>query len=182
MPASSPEPTAASLPRYQTGLDLTVNVAAPPGPILAAFFDPAALAKWWQVVRAVATPRTLGAYAVEWAPTEFRDDLLGRLGGVFHGTVMQYEEGRRFFVADAWWLPPDGDPVGPMALEVGCGPVDSRGWSRLRRPGTNDAATALRVVQNGFEESPRWRRYYDVIGAGWQRALESLKAHVEGSL
>lgn len=171
----------AATPRHDTGLNLTITIAAPPGPILAAFFDAPALARWWQVVRTVATPRPLGAYAVEWAPTEFRDDLLGRLGGVFHGTVIQYQAGRGFFVADAYWLPPDTEPIGPMALEVSCGPVDSRGWSRLRRPGTNDAATELRVIQNGFEESPRWRRYYEVIGAGWQRALESLRDYVEES-
>ncbi|MGH7995079.1 MAG: SRPBCC family protein [Opitutaceae bacterium] len=179
MTATSPEPAAASSTRHHAGLDLTIPIAAPPGPILAAFFDPPALAHWWQVVRAVTTPRSLGAYAVEWAPTEFRDDLLGRLGGVFHGTVIQFQAGRSFFVADAYWLPPDGEPIGPMALEVSCKPVDSRGWLRLRRPGTNDAATLLHVVQNGFEDSARWRRYYEVVGAGWERALESLKAYVE---
>ena len=30
-----------------------------------------------------------GPYAIEWPPTEFRDEVLGRLGGVFRGTVMQ---------------------------------------------------------------------------------------------
>jgi hypothetical protein len=34
-------------------------------------------------------------------------------------------------------------------------------------------------VQTGFEESRRWRRYYDVIGHGWERALASLKALLE---
>ncbi|HEY7791849.1 MAG TPA: SRPBCC domain-containing protein [Vicinamibacterales bacterium] len=170
----------APTPRPGGGLTLTLPIAAPPGPILAAFFDPQALARWWQVVRAITVPCSLGAYAIEWAPTEFRDDLLGRLGGVFHGTVMQFDAGRGFFVADAYWNPPDGEPVGPMALDVSCGPIDSRSWSRLRRPGTNDAGTLLRVVQSGYEESPRWRRYYDVVGGGWPRALESLKAHVEG--
>jgi hypothetical protein len=35
------------------------------------------------------------------------------------------------------------------------------------------------VTQNGFEESVRWRRYYEVIGFGWERALASLKALLE---
>jgi hypothetical protein len=34
-------------------------------------------------------------------------------------------------------------------------------------------------VQTGFEETPRWRRYYEVIGVGWARALSSLKALLE---
>ena len=66
----------------------------------------------------VTTPRVLGPYAIEWPPTDFRDDVLGRLGGVFRGTVVQFQLGQGFFVADAFWLPPDGEPIGPMALEV----------------------------------------------------------------
>ena len=62
----------------------------------------------------------MGIYAVEWAPTPDADELLGRLGGVFCGRVMEFLPGREMFVADAWWLPPDGDPIGPMALEVSC--------------------------------------------------------------
>ena len=94
----------------------SVLVNAAPTRVLAAFFDPHALAAWWQVSRSVTTPRPMGVFAVEWPPTPDADDLLGRLGGVFHGTVMEYLPGRELFIADAWWLPPDGDPIGPMAL------------------------------------------------------------------
>ena len=110
-------------------------------------------------------PRPLGVYAVEWAPTDRADDLLGRLGGVFHGTVMEYLPGRELFVADAWWLPPDGEPIGPMALEVSCM--------------IEGASCRLRVHQTGFEDSPRWRRYYAVIARGWQSSLGALKTHLE---
>jgi uncharacterized protein YndB with AHSA1/START domain len=132
---------------------------------MAAFFDPQALAVWWQAVRSVTIARPFGVYAIEWAPTEFRDDLLGHLGGVFHGTVVDVKPGRSFFVADAWWLPPEGEPVGPMGLEVTC---------------TMDGpACRLRVEQHGYEESARWRRYYEVIGAGWHSSLAALKRHLE---
>ena len=87
---------------------------------MAAFFDPSALSEWWHAIRSVTTPRPLGVYAIEWAPTAERDDMLGRLGGVFHGTVMEYLPGRELFIADAWWVPPDDEPIGPMALEVSC--------------------------------------------------------------
>src|SRR5438105_749586 len=132
------------------GLDVTIVIAAPPSRVLKAFFDPAALGAWWQVTRSVTLPRVLGPYAVEWTPTDFRDEVLGRLGGVFRGTVMQFLPDQGFFVADAFWLPPDGDPIGPMALEVTCGPVSG--------------GTEVRVMQSGFEESVRWRRYYEVVG------------------
>ena len=132
---------------------------------MAAFFEPRALAVWWQAVRSVTTPRPLGVYAVEWDPTPDADEVLGRLGGVFHGTVMEYLAGREFFVADAYWMPPDGDPIGPMALEVSCG--------------MDGPACRLRVRQSGFDENPRWRRYYAVIARGWQLSLAELKHYVE---
>jgi uncharacterized protein YndB with AHSA1/START domain len=146
-------------------LDVIAFIAAPPSTVMRAFFDPQALGAWWQVKHAVTTPRALGPYAIEWAPTDFRDDILGRLGGVFRGTVMQFHASQGFFVADAYWLPPDGDPIGPMALHV------------TVRPDANGAE--VRVTQTGFEESVRWRRYYDVVGHGWTRALASLKALLE---
>jgi uncharacterized protein YndB with AHSA1/START domain len=141
-------------------------IAAPSARVLQAFFDAGALSAWWQVAHAVTAPRVLGPYAVEWTPTDFRDDVLGRLGGIFRGTVVAFDPGRGFFVADAFWLPPDGDPIGPMALEV-------------RLETTSDGATSVRVTQTGFEEGVRWRRYYEVITFGWERALASLKSLLE---
>ena|SRR5689334_15189113 len=147
-------------------LDVSAVIAAPAGRVMKAFFDADALQAWWQVSRSVTTPRALGAYAIEWPPTEFRDEILGRLGGVFRGTVVQCRAGEGFFVGDAYWLPPDGDPIGPMALDV----------SLKVEPG---GATRVHVLQTGFEETPRWRRYYEVIGVGWERALVSLKSLLE---
>jgi uncharacterized protein YndB with AHSA1/START domain len=147
-------------------LDVTAVIAAPPAVVMKAFFEPAALRAWWQVSHAVTTPRPLGPYAIEWPPTDFRDEVLGRLGGVFRGTVVEFRQEEGFFVGDAIWLPPDGEPIGPMALQV-----------TLRPEG--EGGTRVRVTQTGFEESARWRRYYEVIGFGWQRALISLKSLLE---
>jgi uncharacterized protein YndB with AHSA1/START domain len=148
-----------------TQFEQILVIDCPPTRVMAAFFDPHALAIWWQAVRSVTAARPLGVYAIEWAPTTERDDLLGRLGGVFHGTVMEYLPGRELFVADAWWLPPDDEPIGPMSLEVSCT--------------LEGAACRLRVRQSGFEDSLRWRRYYAVIARGWQSSLAALKAHLE---
>jgi uncharacterized protein YndB with AHSA1/START domain len=147
-------------------LDVSLVIRAPVDRIVRAFFDHDALSAWWGVARSVTTPRILGPYAIQWPPTDFRDEMLGRLGGVFRGTVMQFESGAGFFVADAFWLPPDGEPIGPMALEVSVRPEGA-------------GAARVRVTQNGYEESPRWRRYYEVIGFGWERALASLKNLLE---
>jgi hypothetical protein len=35
------------------------------------------------------------------------------------------------------------------------------------------------VSQRGFEEGARWRRYYEVISPGWERALHALKGLLE---
>jgi uncharacterized protein YndB with AHSA1/START domain len=159
--------------RDHVGFDCSLRIEATPSRVLAAFFDPRALAHWWDVATAVATPRALGAYALEWRTSDARDELLGRLGGVFHGTVIDYQAGRGFLVADCYWLPPDGDPVGPMALEVSCRVAESTGGRRA--PGT-----LLRVTQRGLEEdSPRWLRYYELLTEGWPASLEKMKAYLE---
>ena len=155
----------------QTGapeLDASIVIAAPPNRILKAFFEADALNAWCQVTHAVTTARVLGPYAIAWPATEYRDDVLGRLGGVFRGTVMQFQAGHGFFVADVFFLPPDGEPIGPMAFEVTCTPT-----------GDSNSATHVHVSQRGYEENARWRRYYEVIAPGWERALLALKALIE---
>lgn len=140
-------------------------INAAPTRVLAAFFDPAALATWWLTSHSVTSPRPLGVYAVEWDPTPDSDEVLGRLGGVFYGQVIEYKPGRELFVADAWWLPPDSEPLGPMSFQVNCvmdGP-----------------ACRLRVRQSGGEHTPRWERYYSVIGSGWMTSMAALKQYVE---
>lgn len=148
--------------------DASLLIGAAPTRVLAAFFDPEALAVWWQTLRSVTTPRPFGAYAVEWEPTPWADEILGPLGGVFHGTVVDYRAGKEFLIADAFWLPPSGDPIGPMSLIVKCG--------------MDGPACRLHVIQRGFEESERWRRYYQIITAGWQTSLAALKQHCEQGL
>jgi uncharacterized protein YndB with AHSA1/START domain len=143
----------------------SLTIDAPAAAVLDAFFDADALAAWWNVSRSLCVARPLGVYAVEWAPTEWEDEILGRLGGAFRGTVIEFKPGREFFVADLFWLPPDGDPVGPMALEAACS--------------QHGTSTVLYVRQSGWEDSPRWSRYYDLIDTGFALALAQLKRHVE---
>jgi uncharacterized protein YndB with AHSA1/START domain len=142
-----------------------IVLAVPPDRVLRAFFEPHDLARWWQVVRSVTVPRPLGTYALEWRSTDYRDEVLGQLGGAFHGTVMEYRAGAELFVADAYWSPPEGDPIGPMALEVLCA--------------AEGAGTSLQVRQSAEDEGERWRRYFEVVATGWPRALDELKKYLE---
>jgi uncharacterized protein YndB with AHSA1/START domain len=142
-----------------------LSLEASPAAVLDAFFDPDALAAWWRVTRSLCNPRPLGGYSLEWESTEWQDDTLGRLGGAFRGTVIEFKKGREFFVADAYWLPPDGEPIGPMALEARC---SLRGYQ-----------TILDVRQSGWEDSKRWSRYYEILSTGFPLALDELKAYVE---
>lgn len=142
-----------------------LSIDASPAAVLDAFFNHESLAVWWRVTRSLCQPRPFGAYSVEWDPTDWHDETLGRLGGAFHGTVIDFKKGREFFVAELYWLPPDGEPIGPMALEVSC---TSQGHSTL-----------LHVRQSGGDAGPRWTRYYEILGAGFRAALEDLKKHLE---
>lgn len=140
-------------------------IEAPPARVFECFFQPDALRAWWQVAHAVTTPVPLGVFAVQWPTTPYRDDLLGPLGGTFFGTIIDIKPGLEFQVADASWLPPEGDPLGPMTLHVQCVPEGPH--------------CRLHVRQEGEDMSPRWRRYYVVISRGWQMALLALKRYAE---
>jgi len=148
--------------------DHTLDIAAEPSAIIEAFFTPAALGEWWHAIRAVTTPRTMGVYAVEWAPTGVRDEVFGPLGGVLYGTVVDYKPSRGFLVAEAHWLPPESEPVGPMALHVEC--IAITGVSGI---------TKLRVLQTGGDDTPRWRHYYDITTQGWTGSLAALRTYLE---
>ena len=149
--------------------DHSVAIAATPARVLDAFFNEADLSAWWHVSRSLCHARSFGNYAVEWPPTEWTDDVLGRWGGAFRGTVIDFKPGKEFFIADAYWLPPDGDPIGPMALEVQC---------ELQRA-HNPQITLVKVTQRASEDGDRWKRYYEVIAPGWEGALQSLKKYLE---
>jgi uncharacterized protein YndB with AHSA1/START domain len=145
----------------------TQVIHAPPARVMAAFFNDNDLKGWWQVTRAVTVPRPLGMYAIEWESTEFKDEVLGRLGGTFHGTIIDYRANAAFFIAEAYWQPPDGDPIGPMALEVHC------------RPHGNGRQTTVTVRQSGEGEGTRWQRYFEIMGHGWEGALLELKEYMD---
>ena len=145
--------------------DHSLAIAAAPARILDAFFNAEDLASWWHVTRSLCHPRPLGSYAVEWPATDWTDDVLGRLGGAFRGTVIEFTPGREFFVADAYWLPPDGEPIGPMALEASCTELGER--------------CVLRVRLSGWENSRRWTRYYEILASNFTASLDELKRYVE---
>jgi uncharacterized protein YndB with AHSA1/START domain len=146
-------------------LDITRTqlIQSPPARVMQAFFTDTDLRSWWGVSRAFIVARTLGMYAIEWEPTDFRDDVLGRLGGSLHGTIVDYRAHGTFCLAEAYWQPPDGEPIGPMALEVHC------------RPHGNSRQTMVTVRQSAAGEGPRWQRYFQVMDRGWEAALFELK-------
>ena len=140
-------------------------IAATPETVFDCFFTPDALRAWWQAVRSVTTPVPFGVYAIEWAPTPYRDDVLGALGGVFHGTVVDVRDGTRVPRRRRLLGAAQGEPIGPMALQITCSP--------------DPAGCQLHVRQDGYEPSPRWRRYYAVVSRGWQVSLIALKRYAE---
>ena len=145
--------------------DCVIEIAAPPETVYSAFFSREALQRWWGVIASITGPRPLGIYALEWARSPEADPLLGPWGGVFYGVVIDVRLGREFFLADAYWMPPEGDPIGPMAVHVTCEPTHG--------------GTRLRFQQSGCDDNPRWRRFYRVIASSWSAALGRLKEEIE---
>ena len=104
----------------------SLTIEAPPAVVLDAFFDHDALSHWWHVTRSLCVARPLGVYAVEWDPTVWRDDVLGRLGG---------------------------EPVGPMAFEARCTLVSGRTVLHVRQSGWENSVRWSRyydVISTGL--------------------------------
>lgn len=151
-------------------LDVTLDITAPAELVFHAFFDAPALVAWHGTSRSIATPRLLGPYVLEWPPSAERDEVLGRMGGIFRATVMHIEPNDHIFLADAFWLPPDGGPLGPLAVQITFTPT-----------ATPDGAqsTLVRIVMTGFDDGVRWKRYLGLATTQWQKALGVLKMLLE---
>ena len=151
-------------------LDVSLDITAPVDVVFHAFFDATALAGWHGTSRSIAIPRLLGPYVLEWPPSAERDEMLGRMGGVFRATVMHIEPNDHVFLADAFWLPPDGGPLGPLAVQITFTPT-----------ATTDGAhsTLVRVLMTGFDDGVRWKRYLGLATTQWQKALSILKLLLE---
>ena len=151
-------------------LDVTLDITAPVDLVFHAFFDAPSLGAWHATSRSIAIPRLLGPYVLEWPPSLDRDEMLGRMGGVFRATVMQIEPNDHVFLADAFWLPPDGGPLGPLAVQITFTPKATPEGTR---------STLVRVVMTGFDDGVRWRRYLGLTTTQWQTALGVLKMLLE---
>jgi hypothetical protein len=150
-------------------IERTIRIRSSPRRVVAAFFDPRDLLAWWDVRHAVTAPRPLAPYAVQWPPTEFTDELLGHLGGTLHGLVMDVQQEASFFLADLYYTPPAGAPIGPMALDVRAHAVE------------DGRTTELTLRQSADEEGERAQRCFTVMARSWDRALDALKEHLEWS-
>jgi uncharacterized protein YndB with AHSA1/START domain len=151
-------------------VDVTLDITAPVELVFQAFFEAPALSAWHGASRSIAIPRLLGPYVLEWPPSQDRDEMLGRMGGVFRGTIMHIEPNDHVFLADAYWLPPDGGPLGPLAVQMTFAPKAGPDGTR---------STVVRIVMTGFDEGVRWKRYLGLATTQWQRALGVLKSLLE---
>jgi uncharacterized protein YndB with AHSA1/START domain len=151
-------------------LDVTLDITAAVELVFQAFFEASALGAWHGTSRSIAIPRLLGPYVLEWPPSSERDEVLGRMGGVFRATVMHIEPNDHIFLADAFWLPPDGGPLGPLAVQITFTPTAATDGA---------SSTLVRVVMTGFDDGVRWKRYLGLATTQWQKALGVLKMLLE---
>ena len=80
---------------------------------------------------------------------------------------MDIREGASFFLADLYYTPPEGAPIGPMALEVKAHPIE------------DGRTTEMSIRQSADDNGVRWQRYFGVMAEGWDRALDALREHLE---
>ena len=152
------------------GLDLTIVIVASPEQVLKAFFDADALGAWWQVAHSVTTPRMLGPYADRMDAHR----LPRRRPGPPRRRLPRHRHAVRRRVR-----------ASSSRIASGCRPTAIRSVRWRSRcactPAGPDVAagTRVHVRQSGFEESVRWRRYYEIVGDGWERALASLRSLLE---
>ena len=90
-------------------------ITATPSRVLAAFFEPTALAAWWLTSRSVTVPQPLGVYAVEW----------NRRGSA---TTFSVRSAARF-TAPSWNIARTGNSSWPMPIGY---PPKGRRWARWR--------------------------------------------------
>ncbi len=154
-------------PAGKPGFTVSIVVGAAADRAFRAFLAQDDLGYWWAVERSVAVLRPTGPYAVTWPASEREDEVLGRLGGTLHGTVVDCTPDRALLLADVYWQPPEGQPLGPMALEIRC------------EPEADPTTTRVTVRQSAGDDGPRWRRYFALTQAGWTNALETLKDYLE---
>ena len=151
-------------------------IAAPADRVLKAFFDADALGAWWQVAHSVTTPRAFGPYAVEWAPTDFRDEILGRLGGagVAH---LRFSALTAFAPAAGAWIYGSegtlriepgakrisGGRRGDKALaEITIPPAQRVGW-RVEEEFVNAIRGREKISHTTFEDGVRYMEFTDAV-------------------
>jgi uncharacterized protein YndB with AHSA1/START domain len=147
------------------GVKLVVDIPTAPGRVLQAFCDSDAIEQWWHARRAIVVARPLGVFAIAW-PEGPSDDVLGPLGGVLHGVVIDIRSARELFVADAYWQPPAGDPLGPMSIRIACAVAPT--------------GTTLDIEIGGGAEGPRWDRWFEVLRRDLPLAIDELTRWLEG--
>ena len=128
--------------------------------MLDAFFNADDLASWWHASRSLSSA-SVRQLCRRVADRRREGRGAGTDGWRARGTVIEFKPGREFFVADAYWLPPDGDPIGPMAFEASCTTLGER--------------VVLRVRQSGGENTRRWARYYEVLTPNLIDSLNGLE-------
>jgi len=74
------------------------------------------------------------------------------------------------FLADAFWLPPEGGPLGLLAVPIT--------FTTKATPAAGQA-TLVRVVITGFDVGVRWKRYLGLATSQWEKALRVLKSLLE---
>ena len=133
--------------RPRSGFDQELTIDVAPTRAMGAFFDPHALV-------ALVAGHSVGDDASRAGRLRDRMGAVRRrgrgarpAGGRLSRTIVEYIAGTQLFVADAWWLPPDGDPLGPMGLQVSCAAEGSGCRLHVHQAGYEDTLAVAAVLR-----------------------------------
>ena len=139
------------------------------------------LAEWWQVRpvghRAAAARARMPSSG---ASTDYRDEVLGRLGGAFHGTVMEYRAGvrvlrRRRLLAAAGGRADRSDGARGALLAAGRAAhhAASSSGRAAKTTGRAGSATSRWSPPAGSGRSPNLKQYLRTRSAARERPMPS---------
>ena len=137
----------------------TIIIDKSPEAVLDAFTTPSDLNAWWGVNRSLIELKKGGLYSLLWQSNDNAIDF------VTTGIIGEYIPGCQLKIENMVYFNPVRPVFGPMRLIV---------LTTSERIGTT-----LTVVQDGYQLSPDWDWYYNIVRETWPRAILKIKDYLE---
>lgn len=132
--------------------------------LFALLLTPSDIRAWWGAARAIVLPERRGLWAAAWGDDEDDPDY------VTVATIAELDPPRRLVLADYRYRARSG------AL-----PFDSELRTEFVVTPVAAGRARLRVVQDGFPETPEADPFYAACDTGWQATFAGIRRHLGGT-